>query len=148
MTADWGDAIAAVHGETPTEARLHKLQREQDTDLFVIYTPTSNVFSTGIDVLVRDTDAPVNKGKLIAHKTRKFEEPDGSWRVRYHATDVVSYNAKTHTYTLNTGGWNTMTTAKRMTEHLPSGYYVFRKNWVLYVHTPNGDKELKDGMEV
>ena len=41
-----------------------------------------------------------------------------------------------------------MTTSKRMTDALPSGFYVYRKNWVMYVHTPDGDLELKDGLEV
>lgn len=151
MTGDWGDPIAADHGETPTEARLEKLEAEHGT-IWAIYTPTSNVFSTGIDVIVRDAEtAPKTRqerGKLIHKATRRWDYPDGSFKVRYHATDVISFDAKTGKYTLNTGGWATMTTSKRMTEALPGGYYTYRKDWVMYVHTPDGDLELKDGMEV
>lgn len=150
MTDDWGDAIAAEHGETPTEARLERLEREHG-EIWVIYTPTSNVFSTGIDVLIRDpeTAKAAPKSRVIAHKTRKIEYPDGSWAVQYHATKVVEYNAKTGKYKLDTGGWNTMTTSKRMNEHLPGGYRVYRKNWAMRVVTPElGDVELIDGMEV
>lgn len=153
MTGDWGDAVAAEHGETPTEARLEKLEQEY-RDLFVIYTPTSNVFSTAIDVVVRDPDVKPVRGKTIAHKTKLFTDADGSWRVRYHATDVVSFNATTGKYTLDTGGWNTMTTAKRMSEHLPSGYHVYRHQWVLYLREPGSDNKwgadrpVTDGMEV
>lgn len=149
-TGEWGDAVSDEHGPDAQERKLKRLEAEHG-DLFVIYTPTSNVFSTGMDVLAIDREAgPVDKGVVVGHKTRKFTSPDGSWRVRYHATDVVSYNAATGKYKLDTGGWNTMTTAKRMTEFLPSGYYVYRRNWIMYVHCPDdrGDLEIKDGMEV
>lgn len=151
MTSDWGDAVAAEHGETPTEERLKRLEREHG-DIWVIYTPTSSVFSTGVDVLIRDPEhnpAEEPRRRRIAHKTYKIEYPDGSWAVQYHATKVVQYDAKTGKYTLDTGGWNTMTTSKRMNEHLPGGYRVYRKSWVMRVVTPElGDVELIDGMEV
>jgi hypothetical protein len=131
-TGEWGDAMSDEHGPSAQERKYEELEAKHG-DIFVVYTPTSNVFSTGQDILVRDTATPVNKGKLIATKTRRFDEPDGSFRVRYHATYVVSYDAKTNTYTLDTGGWHTMTTAKRMTEALPHGWFVARRNWILYL---------------
>lgn len=150
MTGDWEDAPTG-HGESAVEAKLAELEREYG-QVYVIYTPTSNVFSTGVDVIVRDAEtAPKTRqerGKLIHKATRRWDYPDGSFKVRYHATDVISFDAKTGKYTLNTGGWNTMTTSKRMSEALPSGYYTYRRDWVMYVHTPDGDLELKDGMEV
>lgn len=146
-TGEWGDAISDAHGPEAQERKYKELEAKHG-DIFVIYTPTSNVFSTGQDILARDASVKPVRGKTIAHKTKHFEEANGDWRVRYHATDVISYNAKTGKYTLNTGGWATMTTSKRMTEYLPAGYHVYRKNWVMYVSTPDGDRELKDGMEV
>lgn len=148
-TGDWGDAISDMQGPDATEAKLKALEAEHG-EIFTIFTPTSNVFSTGFDVLIRDKSAgKIDRGVVVGHKTRKFTDPDGSWRVRYHATDVVSYDAKTGKYKLDTGGWNTMTTSKRMTEFLPSGYYVYRRNWIMYVHAPGqDDREIKDGMEV
>lgn len=146
---DWGDAIAEAHGTTPTELRLQALEQEH-RDLFVILTPTSNVFSTSIDVLVPDPDsARANNGKLIGHKTRRYDYSNGDFAVRYHKTWVVKYRHATRSYRLDTGGWNTITTAKRMTEALPDGWYVYRKNWVMYLHRPGRDDvALKDGMEV
>lgn len=151
MTGDWGDAPEG-HSSSEVEAKIKQLEKQYG-DVHVIFAPTSNVFSTSYSVIVRDPDVAVTRemrGVLVGHKTRKFVDPDGSWRVRYHATDVVSYNAKTGKYTLNTGGWATMTTSKRMTEFLPAGYYVYRRNWVMYVHCPDerGDIEITDGMEV
>jgi hypothetical protein len=150
-TGDWGDAISDEQGPDATERKLKALEAEHG-DVFVIFTPTSNVFSTGFDVLIRDHDykpTRAERGKLIARATRRFEEPDGSFRVRYHATVVTAYDAKRDVYTLNTGGWNTMTTGKRMTDALPAGWYVYRRNWIMYLHRPGADDvEIKDGMEV
>ena len=148
-TGEWGDAISDEQGPNATERKLKKLEREYG-EVFVIYTPTSNVFSTGMDVLTRDKTAPeVDRGRVIAHKTRRWDYPDGSFRVRYHATDVVTYDAGRGVYTLNTGGWNTLTTNKRMTDALPAGWYTYRRNWVMYLHKPGAeDVEITDGMEV
>lgn len=139
LTGDWGDAISDEHNGDKFDARLHALEPEHK-DLYVIYTPSSNVFSTITTVLARDPDTPVNKGKLVATKTRLFEEDDGSFRLRYHATYVVSYDAKRKVFTLNTGGWHTMTTAKRMNDYLPSGWRVNRRDWKLRLNRPGEDE--------
>jgi hypothetical protein len=147
MTGDWDDAPSG-NSSSDVEAKIKALEAEHG-DVYVIFAPTSNVFSTSYAVIVKDKDVAPLKGKTIAHKTKRYELPGGGWRVQYHATDVVTYNPdKQPHYTLNTGGWATMTTSKRMSEALPAGYYTYRKNWIMYVHTPAGDLELKDGMEV
>ncbi len=147
VTGDWDDAPSG-NSSSEVEAKIKALEAEHG-DIWVIFTPTSNVFSTAYDVLVRDADAKPLKGKTIAHKTKLYTDGD-DWRVKYHATDVVSYDAGRNVYTLNTGGWNTMTTSKRMSEALPAGWYVYRKNWVMFVHFADdrADAEIVDGMEV
>lgn len=156
IEADWvtGDYDDAPEGNSSSEveAKIKALEAEHG-DIWVIYAPTSNVFSTAYTVLVRDKNYKPTKqerGKLIAKATRRWDYLDGSFRVRYHATDVIIYDAnKQPHYTLNTGGWATMTTARRITDALPSGWYVYRKNWVMYLHrTGLDDVELTDGMEV
>lgn len=153
-TGDWGDAISELQGSEATEAKVKAAEKQFGT-VYVIFTPTSNVFSTGVDILAADPGAePVNKGRVVGHKTRRFDYPDGSWKVRYHATDVVAYDAATGKYKLDSGGWNTMTTAKRMSEYLPSGYHVYRHKWELYLRRPNSphkwgaDEKVIDGKEV
>lgn len=143
VTSDWGDAVSEEHGPDATERKLKALEKKYG-DIFVIYTPTSNVFSTGMDVLARDASTPLNKGKLVATKTRLFTEDDGSFRLKYHATDVISYNAKTREYTVKTGGWNTMTTARRITDYTPDGWHAYRRNWITYLSTPHGVFEIPD----
>jgi hypothetical protein len=147
VTGDWDDAPSG-NSSSEVEAKIKALEAEHG-DVYVIYAPTSNVFSTAYSVLVKEKDVAPLKGKTIALKTKRYELPGGGWRVQYHATDVVTYNAETDKYTLNTGGWATMTTAKRMNDALPAGWHVYRKNWVMYVHVPGqDDREIKDGMEV
>lgn len=147
VTGDYDDAPAG-HSESEVDAMIDTLALTNE-DIWVIFTPTSNVFSTAYAVLARDPETKPVKGKTVGVKTKLFEDPDGSWRVQYHATDVISYNAGTGKYKLDSGGWATMTTAKRMNQYLPDGYCVYRRDWVLYVTTPDHDRlELIDGMEV
>lgn len=55
-------------------------------------------------------------------------------RVRLYDTDIITDNGN-GTITLNTGGFNTMTTSKRMNEF--SSAHVYRKNWEMFA---NGQK--------
>ena len=144
----WDDTPAGT-GEDEVLAELKGLEAKHG-DIWVIWTPTSNVFATGWDAVARDPSAKPLKGKTIAVKTKRYELPNGGWRIQYHATDVVTYNPdKQPHYTLNSGGWATMTTAKRMNAALPASYSVNRKNWVLYVTVGNNAPvELIDGMVV
>lgn len=144
---DWDDTPAGTN-ETEVERDIKALEAIHG-DVWIIWTTTSNVFATGYDAIVRDPDVKPLRGKTIGHKTKRFESDNGDWRVQYHATNVISYKAATGKYTLDTGGWNTMTTSKRMTDALPDGCYVYRRNWILYVHiSGQDDTEITDGMEV
>lgn len=65
---------------------------------------------------------------------------NGVIRVTYHATDVVTFDDKT--ITLNTGGYETVTTKRKMVQasaqfHL--GYRVASRDGVWLVTTPRGD---------
>lgn len=146
VTGDWDDAPAG-NSSTEVEALIKKLEKKHG-DLYVIFTPTSNVFSTSYDVLVRDNENKPPKSKLVAHKTRLYEHENGDWSIRYHATHVVSYERAHDRYTLDTGGWDTMTTRKRINEYLPSGIRVYRDKGITYVTDANGTRELTDGITV
>lgn len=146
VTDDWDDAPEG-NSSSDVVKKIEALENEHG-DIWVIFAPTSNVFSTAYSVLVRDPDVQPLKGKTIAHKTKLFTDGD-NWRVRYHATDVISYNAhKQPHFTLNSGGWLSKTTKERINAHLPAGYYVTQKNFEWTVHTPAGPREFVDGMEV
>ena len=74
------------------------------------------------------------------HRTNIRTE-DGSTRVRYHNTDVVSFDRDL--VTLDTGGWETATTKLRMNQasnQFGLGYRVYQKDFDWFVETPNGNE--------
>lgn len=147
LTGNWSDAPYG-HSETEVKSEIEKLEKEYG-NVYVIFTTTSNVFSTSYDVIIRNSE-PLNKetqGKAVGHKTKLFENAD-SWRVRYHATDVISYNAKTNEYTLDSGGWDTNTTKKRINAYLPTGYYITQRKFEWYLQTPAGEIKFVDNMKI
>ncbi len=60
---------------------------------------------------------------------------NGVTTVTYHATAVVRFDAKT--ITLDTGGWNTVTTKTRMNQtsnQFDLGFTVYQKDGIWSVH--------------
>ena len=80
--------------------------------------------------------------KIGSHKTTVTPSSDGisKTRVTYHDTDVVTFNHAE--VTLNTGGYFTSTTKKRMnqsSDEFSLGFAVFQKNFEFFVRIQNGD---------
>lgn len=105
---------------------------------------------------------PYKSAKRVDNNTYRIEYEDGSIAIRLHDTDVVTF--KGDTITLNSGGWQTVTTKDRINEHAPI-YIVQRKGqWfagakehrfydgmqfnymgeLLTQPLPNNDKEVAD----
>lgn len=83
--------------------------------------------------------------KQIARNTLDYTAPDGTRRVRLHDTDVVTF-APNGVITLNSGGWQTMTSKDRMNQALPAGWSVFAdRGW--FVRTPQGTFPYTDGAQ-
>lgn len=70
--------------------------------------------------------------------------------VIYTKTKIAEWNEDT--ITLNSGGWETVTTKRKMNQlahQFCLGFGVFQKNYVWYVTTPQGDTvEFVDGMTI
>jgi hypothetical protein len=69
-------------------------------------------------------------GKTATH----IYQSEGYQKIKYHNTDVVSFNDKE--IILNTGGWRTKTTKLRMNQasnQFALGYTVYQKNGTWYV---------------
>lgn len=67
--------------------------------------------------------------------------------VQYHQTDVVKFNAKN--IVLNSGGWLTATTKKRMnqtSEQHNLGYKVYAKSGKWFVDFKGGTIDFCDGL--
>lgn len=83
--------------------------------------------------------------RQIARNTLDYTAPDGTRRVRLHDTDVVTF-APNGTITLDTGGWQTVTSKDRMNLVLPDGWSVYaHRGW--FVRTPAGDFSYADGVK-
>ena len=79
-------------------------------------------------------------GKPIANNTR-LHQRGNDYAVRLHNTDVVTIHDD-DTYTLNSGGWRTVTTKERINRFSPAQVYSDRKTWLV------AGSLFEDGMKV
>lgn len=82
------------------------------------------------------TPAPSPKPKLIANNTVKYTHADGTVRIRLHKTDIVTQHPD-GTFTLNSGGWRTVTTKARIDQFAPVNLGASGGEW--WVHNNNAD---------
>ena len=84
------------------------------------------------------------------HRTTVNTNRDNQLIVCYHSTEVVKViNSKY--VVLNSGGWLTPTTKRRMnqaSEQYRLNFLVFQKGWTWYVKTPKGIAEYYDGIVI
>ena len=76
-------------------------------------------------------------------------ERDGTTAVTFHSTDVVVFDA--NTITLNSGGWKTVTTKRRMNQtadHFGLGFSVWQKNFAWHVDWDGQTLGYCDGMKL
>lgn len=87
--------------------------------------------------------------KLSNYATTVATGDDGLTRVTYHSTVIVAFDASR--VILNTGGWNTATTRRKMNQasrQFRLGYGVGRDKGESYVSLPDGRiVPLADGVE-
>jgi hypothetical protein len=75
-----------------------------------------------------------NVNQIGQRATTIQTDDDGMTRITYHSTDVVKFNDQK--VILNTGGWQTQTTVRRMNQasnQFKLGYKVFQRNFNLFV---------------
>lgn len=86
------------------------------------------------------------QSRVGEHKTHIYNK-DGRQIVRYHTTDVVSYNAEN--IILNSGGWRTSTTKSRMNQasaEFGLGFGVYQKDSAWIVRFGGNEEMFEDGM--
>jgi hypothetical protein len=86
-------------------------------------------FHTAHDALMAGRD---KAQRTIATHTRLARRGPHDIAVQYHATDVVTYH-QDGTVTLNTGGYETVTTKRRINDYTPRGLSVFARNFAWFV---------------
>jgi hypothetical protein len=82
-------------------------------------------------------EGEVSKSKMVAKATIKMVFPDGTEKLKYHNTILVT-KSPDGTITLNSGGYRTSTTKDRINEYSPISIYQNKGIW--YV----GDRRNQD----
>jgi hypothetical protein len=77
-------------------------------------------------------------GKPVANNTRLFDNGDGSYRLRLHNTDIVTFNPD-GTWTLAAGGWTTVTTLQRIREYTPAHIISVSGEWYVWTERREDD---------
>jgi len=80
--------------------------------------------------------------KKIANNTYLLEGK----KIMLHDTVILEQKGKY--IILNTGGFPTRTTHRRMNEYLPHGVWVYGKDFESYISINGEDKKLVDGMKI
>jgi hypothetical protein len=86
--------------------------------------------------------------RLSMYKTR-IENTDNVMQVIYHNTAIVSVDNSSGNITLNSGGYESVTTKRKMNQasrQFNLGYSVFQKNFIWYVTYKDETMEFYDGM--
>ncbi len=88
---------------------------------------------------------PAN-GKPIKNNTRLFRYDDGKtdiyFALRLHNTDIITIHPQG--WTLNSGGWRTVTTKHRLNNYGPVGVSQVKGEWIVGTH--DGDVPFHDGI--
>jgi hypothetical protein len=87
---------------------------------------------------------PAYVGRKLAHNTYVEQDADGSIGVRFHSTRILTFHAE-GTFTVNTGGYRTVTTKQRLNALLPNGYRIYSERYVWDITTPEGTFPFGDG---
>ncbi len=83
-------------------------------------------------------------GRKLAHNTFVEADQDGSLGVRFHLTRIITFHPD-GSFTVNTGGYRTVTTKQRLNALLPAGYGIHQVSYVWRIATPEGDFEFENG---
>ena len=74
------------------------------------------------------------KSKFVDQNTLKIEYENGSSSIRFHNTDIITFNPD-NTIVLNSGGYRTITTKERINKFAPVN--IFQKNGLWYLANNN-----------
>lgn len=79
-------------------------------------------------------------------ETHLARRADGRIAVTLHGTDVVTYHQDSDTITLGSGGYVTLTTARRMNTYTPESVHVRRSNGDFLISDATASKQHWDGL--
>lgn len=85
--------------------------------------------------------------QTVGKTATSIRQENGVTNIRYHDTDVVTFDAKT--ITLKSGGWRTKTTKSRMNQSANQfglGFQVYQKDYNWYVTFKGETVDYFDGI--
>jgi hypothetical protein len=82
--------------------------------------------------------------RKLAHNTFVEQLPHADLAIRFHATRILRFHMD-GSFTVNSGGYQTVTTKQRLNALLPAGYRIFAQRYVWKIDTPEGTFEFCDG---
>lgn len=94
----------------------------------------------------RNAKGRAGYNRLSSYCTNVGTDANGDQFVQYRNTVIVRWNA--HGIELNTGGWATVTTKRKMNQashQFGLGYSVSQRDHAWYVTTPQGNEVSFDG---
>lgn len=98
--------------------------------------------------MVNDLNSDFTDVRTIGSNIWRYQRSDGTVVVRYYETDIVSTTLD-GTTTLNSGGFRTITTKKRINQHLFGSWNLYTNEGVWYLS--DGKKErfiFRDGITI
>jgi len=88
--------------------------------------------------MISDIDSNTIKScNIIGNNTLEIYYTDNSRAIRLHHTDIITF--KGNHFTLDSGGWRTLTTKERINRYLPQRLYLYQENNIWYIY----DKETE-----
>lgn len=97
--------------------------------------------------LKREGVEPV-KSRMAGKNTLDYETTDGARVIRLHETDILTFHPNGG-ITINTGGFNTVTTRARVNEFLPAGKGgVFTSKGVIHYHGNEAETPFAETLHI
>ena len=133
-SSGWGLDSEPALTTSRFEKRLLELVREHGS--LTAKITSQGQFQVYIGLFKKTGKSKIEK---VSNNTYKIPTKEG-YKIRLHDTDVIEF--KDDQIILDTGGYYTHTTKKRMNEWLPSRYYVYQKDFSWYVKDTEKNKDI------
>jgi cellulose biosynthesis protein BcsQ len=80
--------------------------------------------------------------KPLGERSTWLEKDNDDYLIRYHATAIVRIH-RNGLYTLQSGGWSSKTTKKRINDYSPARLFQRKQVWYLRVHVKGQQQEVE-----
>ena len=77
--------------------------------------------------------------RKIANNTYLTRLESGGVAIKLHSTNILTID-ESDTVTVETGGWQTVTTKARLNEYLPDGFRIYQERGQWYWETPKENR--------